>query len=197
MKADMELHQRMWRGWAGQEKMLGEKSKGLLVIFTGTGKGKSTAAFGMGSRALAQRMKLGVIQFVGGATNSAEYQALANNPLCDFRIFCTDCSWQTRDRNLDIAAVALAWETAKKMIEDASYQMVILDDLNLLLKYQYLSLDSLMQVLRQRRAGLHVVITGRYAPFELIDAADLVTEMRPVKHPLNHTRIAPQAGVEY
>jgi cob(I)alamin adenosyltransferase len=191
MKTDMELHQRMWRGWAGQETLPDEKTKGLLVVFTGSGKGKSTAAFGMGSRALAQQMKLGVIQFFGGANNSAEYQSLAKHPLCDFKIFCSHCSWQVRDRNVDIAAVAIAWEVAKKMLQDPSYQMVIL------LKHQYLSLDSLIQVLRQRPAHLHVVITGRYAPVELIDAADLVTEMRAVKHPLNHSRIAPQAGVEY
>lgn len=197
MKTDIELHHRMQRGRSGQGKLADEQSKGLLVVFTGTGKGKSTAAFGMGMRALAQRMKVGVVQFVGGAVNSAEYQYLASNPLCDFQIFCGDCTWESRERNADIATVTAAWDDAKRMIENPSYQMVILDDVNLLLKHQYISLDSLMHTLRHRRPGLHVVITGRYAPFELIDSADLVTEMRAIKHPLGSHRIAPQAGVEY
>jgi cob(I)alamin adenosyltransferase len=197
MKMDIELHHRMQRGRSGQGKLAHEQSKGLLVVFTGMGKGKSTAAFGMGMRALTQNMKVGVVQFVGGATNSAEYQYLASNPLCDFRIFCGDCTWESRERNADMVTVTAAWDEAKKMLENPIYQMVILDDVNLLLKHQYISLDSLMQALRHRRPGLHVVITGRYAPFELIDSADLVTEMRAIKHPLGSNRIAPQAGVEY
>ena len=197
MKSDIELHQRMWRGDAEQPALPGEKSKGLLVVFTGNGKGKSTAAFGMGLRTVAQKKRLGVVQFLGGSTSSAEYLSLGNHSLCDFKIFGTDCSWQSKDRNLDMGNVAAAWAEAKRMIEDPSYSMVILDEVNLLLKHQYLNLDALIRVLRHRRPDLHVVLTGRYAPFELIDFADLVTEMRPMKHPFPAQKVAAQAGVEF
>ncbi len=197
MRADIELHQRMWHGSSLSQEQQVDSSKGLLVVYTGAGKGKSTAAFGMGLRSLNRKMKVGVIQFLGGTTSSAEYQMLGQHPLCDFQIFGNDCSWQSKDRNADMVFVMNAWAEAKRMMADPSYHMVILDEINLLLKHQYLSLDALIRALKQRRPELHVVMTGRNAPFELLDFADMVTEMRAMKHPFDKQRAPAQAGIEF
>jgi cob(I)alamin adenosyltransferase len=211
MKADIELHQRMRQHFAERDgsptgQAAPEKEKGLLIIFTGTGKGKSSAAFGMGLRVLSHKMKLGVVQFIGSAAGSAEQRMLGANPNCDFQVACADCTWHSKDRNADMVTVAKGWAEAKRMIDDPSYHMVILDDLNLLLKYQYVSLDQVMKVFKQRREMLHIVVTGRHAPFELTDSADLVSEMRPLKHPYpqqqfqqhqHQQSIRAQRGIEY
>jgi cob(I)alamin adenosyltransferase len=200
MKTDIELHQRMMQrdSDSQQQQHLGiEKEKGLLIVFTGTGKGKSTAAFGMGLRILSHQRRLGVVQFVGGSKDSAEYRLIGTDPNCDFQVFGADCSWSSMDRNADMEAVAMGWAEAKRMIDDPSYQMVILDDLNLLLKYQYVNMDQVLRVFKRRREMLHIVVTGRHAPFELTDSADLVTEMRQVKHPYVKKGIKVQCGVEY
>ncbi len=197
MKADIELQQRRLGKELAQPNQAADSVHGLLLVFTGTGKGKSSAAFGMGMRALMQQMKLGVVQFCGGSATSSEYQSMGQHPLCDFQICGSECSWQSKDRHIDIANVNYAWSEAKRMIEDPSYGMVILDDINLLLKHQYLNLDHVMQTLRKRRRDVHIVMTGRYAPFELIDFADLVTEMRAVKHPFPNRAIPPQTGIEF
>jgi cob(I)alamin adenosyltransferase len=191
MKADIQLqHRRMAESNPGSVQ-------GLVVVFTGTGKGKSGAAFNLAWRAIAHKTKVGVVQFFGGSPHHADYQLLSKNPLCDFQIFGNECTWRAEDHRHDTGVVNAAWQEAVRMIGDVNYGMVILDDLPLMLKHQYLHPDQVMVVLRQRRAGLHVVIAGRYAPFVLIDYADIVTEMRSLKYPTPDRDIPAQAGIEF
>lgn len=174
------------------------RERGLVTVFTGNGKGKTGAAFNIAQRALASMMRVGVVQFCGGSPNSAEYKALAHQPLCEFKIFGSECTWKPADRNNDVATVNFAWVQAKDMLCDPTFDMVLLDEIHLVIKHRYLELDHLLRALRLRPKPMHVVLTGRHAPFELIDFADLVTEMREVKHPHSvETPMLPQAGVEF
>ncbi|MEN9868130.1 MAG: cob(I)yrinic acid a,c-diamide adenosyltransferase [Pseudomonadota bacterium] len=174
------------------------RESGLVTVFTGNGKGKTGAAFNMAQRALARMMRVGVVQFCGGSPHSAEYKALASQPLCDFQIFGAECTWDSKLRAVDIATVSFAWVQAKNMLCDPTFDMVLLDEIHLLLQHRYLQLDHLLRALRLRPKPMHVVLTGRHAPLELIDFADLVTEMREVKHPHSiATPMLPQAGVEF
>jgi cob(I)alamin adenosyltransferase len=200
MKTDPASHQRMSeRRKAGFEKKLAaaELEKGLLMVNTGNGKGKSTAAFGMGLRVIGHGMRLGVVQFIKGALHSAERDALALSAHCDFVTMGDGYTWNTQDREADIATARQGWDEARRMILSGDYQMVILDELNLVLKYAYLPLAEVLEVFSQRASQLHVVVTGRHAPDALIEAADLVTEMRLVKHPYREQGVKAQRGVEF
>ena len=200
MKTDPESHKRMTqRHKEGFEKKkaAAQKEKGLLIVYTGTGKGKSTAAFGMGMRILGHQMKLGVVQFIKGALHSAEREVLGANPNCDFHVVGAGYTWDTQDRAADMATAARGWAEAVRMINDPSYDMVILDELNIVLKYQYLDLAQVLEVFSQRREMLHIVVTGRHAPEGLIELADLVSEIRPLKHPYKEQGIKAQKGVEF
>ncbi|GAC1316171.1 MAG: cob(I)yrinic acid a,c-diamide adenosyltransferase [Collimonas sp.] len=200
MKTDPEAHKRMTqRHKEGFEKKkaAAQKEKGLLIVYTGTGKGKSTAAFGMGMRILGHQMKLGVVQFIKGALHSAERQVLGANPNCDFHVVGAGYTWDTQDRAADMATAAKGWAEAVRMITDPSYDMVILDELNIVLKYQYLDLAQVLEVFGQRREMLHIVVTGRHAPEGLIERADLVSDIRPLKHPYQEQGIKAQKGVEF
>ena len=200
MKTDPESHKRMsQRHKEGFEKKLAaaQKEKGLLMVYTGTGKGKSTAAFGMGMRILGHGMKLGVVQFIKGALHSAERQILGTHPLCDFHVVGAGYTWDTQDREADMQTSANGWAEAVRMINDPSYDMVILDELNIVLKYQYLNLDEVLDVFAKRREMLHIVVTGRHAPEALVTLADLVSEIRPIKHPYQEQGIKAQKGVEF
>jgi cob(I)alamin adenosyltransferase len=200
MKTDPDSHKRMTqRHKEGFErkKAAATKEKGLLIVNTGTGKGKSTAAFGMGLRVLGHGMKLGVVQFIKGALESAERRFLSAHPSCEFHVVGEGYTWNTQDRAADIRTARRGWAEAVRMIGDPSFGMVILDELNIVLKYQYLDLEEVLEVLRGRRAMLHVVVTGRHAPQPLLDLADLVSEIRPVKHPYQEQGIKAQAGVEF
>lgn len=200
MKTDPESHKRMsQRHKKGFEKKLvaAQKEKGLLMVYTGTGKGKSTAAFGMGMRILGHEMKLGVVQFIKGALHSAERQILDAHPLCDFHVVGAGYTWDTQDREADMVTSAKGWAEAVRMINDPTYDMVILDELNIVLKYQYLNLDEVLDVFAKRREMLHIVVTGRHAPEALIALADLVSEIRPIKHPYQEQGIKAQKGVEF
>ena len=200
MKTDPESHQRMTqRHKEGFErkKAAAQREKGLLIVNTGTGKGKSTAAFGMGLRVLGHGMKLGVVQFIKGALDSAERRFLSAQPGCDFHVVGEGYTWDTQDREADIRTARKGWTEAVRMIEDPSYTMVILDELNTVLKYQYLDLDETLDVFRRRREMLHIVVTGRHAPQPLIELADLVSEIRPIKHPYQEQGVKAQAGVEF
>lgn len=200
MKSDQESHKRMsQRHKAGFEKKkaAAQKEKGLLIVYTGTGKGKSTAAFGMGLRVLGHKMKLGVVQFIKGALDSAERDVLGGHANCDFHVVGQGYTWNTQDREADMRTAATGWAEAVRMIEDPAYDMVILDEMNIVLKYQYLDLDKVLEVFRQRREMLHIVVTGRHAPDELIALADLVSDIRPVKHPYQEQGIKAQKGVEF
>ncbi len=200
MKTDPESHKRMsQRHKEGFEKKLAaaQREKGLLMVYTGTGKGKSTAAFGMGMRILGHEMKLGVVQFIKGALHSAERQILGAHPLCDFHVVGAGYTWDTQDRVADMKTSANGWAEAVRMINDPSYDMVILDELNIVLKYQYLNLDDVLDVFAKRREMLHIVVTGRHAPEALVALADLVSEIRPIKHPYQEQGIKAQKGVEF
>jgi cob(I)alamin adenosyltransferase len=194
------LHrEKMQRRQAARKKVLATKTeeRGLLIVHTGTGKGKSTAAFGMVLRCLGHDMRVGVVQFVKGAWGTGERTVLAQFPdLVTCRAMGEGFTWDTQDRARDIAAARAAWEMAKEMIADQSYRMVLLDELNIVLRYGYLPLDEVMAVLKTKPRDLHIVVTGRNAPAELIEAADLVTEMTLVKHPFR-AGVKAQAGIEF
>ncbi|HTJ91541.1 MAG TPA: cob(I)yrinic acid a,c-diamide adenosyltransferase [Pararobbsia sp.] len=200
MKTDPQSHQQMTeRRKESYEKKRAEADveKGLLIVNTGTGKGKSTAAFGMAVRVLGHGMKLGVVQFIKGALHTAERDFLGRAEHCDFVTMGDGYTWNTQNRDADIATARKGWDAARTMILSGDYQMVVLDELNIVLKYEYLPLDEVLDVLSQRPAMLHVVITGRNAPERLIEAADLVTEMRLVKHPYREQHVKAQRGVEF
>jgi cob(I)alamin adenosyltransferase len=200
MKTDVEAHKRRTeRHKAGFEKnkAAAQKEKGLLIVYTGTGKGKSTAAFGMGLRVLGHGMKLGVVQFIKGALPSAERNVLGSNSQCDFHVVGAGYTWDTQDRAADMETTAKGWAEALRMINDSSYDMVILDELNIVLKYQYLDLAEVLDVFKSRREMLHIVVTGRHALPELIALADLVSDIRPLKHPYQEQGIKAQKGVEF
>jgi cob(I)alamin adenosyltransferase len=180
-----------------KKKAAATKEKGLLIVNTGTGKGKSTAAFGMGLRVLGHGMKLGIVQFIKGALPTAERELLGNHANCQFFTVGEGYTWNTQDRDADCAMARKGWSQALTMMRDPQYAMVILDELNIVLRYSYLNLDEVLQELKCRRSDLHVVITGRHAPPELIDMADLVSEMRQVKHPYKDQGIKAQKGIEF
>src|SRR3954447_23115497 len=195
-----QLHnEKMQRRQAARRKVLATKTeeRGLLIVHTGAGKGKSTAAFGMVLRCIGHGMRVGVVQFVKGAWGTGERDVLARFPdLVTCRAMGEGFTWDTQDRARDIAAARAAWEMAKTMIADPSYQMVLLDELNIVLRYDYLSLDEVIAVLRGKPRDLHIVVTGRNAPAPLIEIADLVTEMTLVKHPFR-AGVKAQAGIEF
>ena len=194
------LHrEKMERRQRARRKVLATKTeeRGLLIVHTGAGKGKSTAAFGMVLRCLGHGFRVGVVQFVKGAWSTGERTVLARFPdLVTCRAMGEGFTWDTQDRARDIAAARAAWETAKEMIADPSYRMVLLDELNIVLRYDYLPLDEVLPVLRDKPRDLHVVVTGRNAPAPLIEIADLVTEMTLVKHPFR-AGVKAQAGIEF
>jgi cob(I)alamin adenosyltransferase len=171
--------------------------KGLLIVHTGTGKGKSTAAFGLALRMLGRGQRVGVVQFIKGAWHSAERDALARfgNQLV-WHTMGEGFTWETQDRARDIAAAEKAWGKARELMDDPSLAMVILDELNIALRYDYLDLNAVVAALATRRADLHVVVTGRNAKPELVAAADLVTEMGLVKHHFA-AGVKAQAGIEF
>ena len=183
-----------------RDKMLSTKTieKGLLIVHTGPGKGKSTAAFGMVFRALGNGMKVGVVQFVKGKWETGERAVLEKFPeTCTIRSMGEGFTWETQDRERDIAAANAAWDMAKAMINDPSYDMVLLDELNICLRYDYLDLNDVIGTLSTRREMLHVIVTGRNAKDALIEAADLVTEMGQIKHPFREQNVKAQKGVEF
>jgi len=200
MKTDPESHKRMTqRHKEGFEKKkaAAQKEKGLLIVNTGTGKGKSSAAFGMGLRVLGHGMKLGVVQFIKGALETGEREFFRSHPKCEFHVVGQGYTWDTQDREADIRTAAKGWAEARRMIADPSFDMVILDELNIVLKYQYLDLTEVLEVFRDRREMLHIVVTGRHAPAELIELADLVSDIRPLKHPYKEQGVKAQKGVEF
>ncbi|MBL6936023.1 MAG: cob(I)yrinic acid a,c-diamide adenosyltransferase [Alphaproteobacteria bacterium] len=180
------------------KKLAGKtEEKGLLMVHTGPGKGKSSAAFGMALRCVGHDMRVGVVQFIKGAWDTGERRALEAFPeLVTFKALGEGFTWETQDKERDIAAAKAAWEAAKEMIADPTYAMVILDEMNIALRYDYLNIGEVVDVLVSRRPGLHVVVTGRNAKPELIEAADLVTEMTLVKHPFREG-VKAQPGVEF
>ncbi len=182
-----------------RNKMLATKTeeRGLLIVHTGPGKGKSTAAFGMVLRCIGHGMRVGIVQFVKGARETGERKVLEDySDLVTCRAMGEGFTWDTQDRARDIAAAKAAWEMSKAMMADPAYQLVLLDELNIVLRYDYLPLDEVIATLKAKPRDLHVIVTGRNAKPELIEIADLVTEMTMVKHPFR-SGVKAQKGIEF
>jgi cob(I)alamin adenosyltransferase len=174
-----------------------DKKVGIIIVNTGNGKGKSSSAFGMAVRALGHGMKVGVIQFIKGAMATGEEQFLRRFPEeVSFHAMGEGYTWETQDRERDIARAREAWDMARSFLRDPAYGLVVLDELNIALKYRYLDVHEVIADLLERPVMQHVVVTGRAAPPELIDIADTVTEMNVVKHAFK-AGIAAQAGTEW
>jgi cob(I)alamin adenosyltransferase len=195
-----DLHrQRMMRHKEAFEerKARATQEKGLLIVHTGAGKGKTTAALGLAFRALGQGMRVGIVQFIKGAIPTGEAALAARlAPALEMHTMGDGFTWNTQDRERDMASARKAWDRALALLRDPSFGMVILDELNVVLKYNYLPLEEVLGELRRRRPMLHVVVTGRNAAAELIDLADLVTEMKLLKHPYR-AGVKAQKGVEF
>jgi len=185
---------------AARDKIIATKTieKGLIMVHTGKGKGKSTAAFGLAARAIGNDMRVGVVQFVKGKWSTGERKVFDAFPdLIDHFSMGEGFTWDTQDRARDIAAAQGAWKRAKEMILDDSYQMVILDELNIVLRYDYIPIEEIIEFLTTQKPEMkHVVITGRNAKDELIEIADLVTEMTMIKHPFRNG-VKAQVGIEF
>ncbi len=190
---------KMRRIKAARDKMMAGKSgeKGLLLVHTGKGKGKSSSAFGMALRCLGHGMKVGIVQYVKGAWDTGEARFLARFPeLCEIKTLGEGFTWETQDKARDIAAAERAWAESARMLADPSYAMVILDEINIALRYDLIPLAQVLEGIAARPPLQHVVATGRNAPDALIEIADLVTEMTLVKHPFRDG-IKAQKGVEF
>lgn len=176
------------------------EARGLIIVHTGAGKGKSTAAFGMALRALGQGMKVGIVQFIKGAIETGEaafFRQLADSGAAiEMHTMGEGFTWKTQDRQRDIATAEKGWGKAVELLRDPTFDMVILDELNIATKYDYISPDTVVRELSNKREMLHVVITGRNAAPEVIEIADLVSEMKVVKHPYGKG-VQPQRGVEF
>ncbi|MGQ4808433.1 Corrinoid adenosyltransferase [Candidatus Entotheonellaceae bacterium PAL068K] len=180
-----------------RKKERATRDKGLIIVNTGPGKGKTTASLGMAFRALGQGMKVGIVQFIKGAMATGEAALITQLDLpIEMYTLGDGFTWNTQNRDQDIATVRTAWEQAVKLLRDASFDMVILDELNIVLRYAYLPLEDVLAELRHKRDRLHVVITGRNAKDALLDMADLVTDMKNVKHPYK-AGIKAQKGIEF
>ncbi len=172
-----------------------DRDQGVLLVLTGNGKGKSSSAFGMLARALGHGMQVGVVQFIKGSFSTGEEAFFRRFPEVRYHVMGEGFTWETQDRERDLQAAATAWDRAKELLADPEVSLVVLDELNIALKYQYVDLDELLEALRNRPDMQHVVVTGRGAPQALIDAADTVTEMQVVKHAFKDG-IRAQKGVE-
>ncbi|ETW95556.1 MAG: hypothetical protein ETSY1_30130 [Candidatus Entotheonella factor] len=180
-----------------RKKARANREKGLIIVNTGTGKGKTTAALGLAFRALGQELRVGIVQFIKGAipTGEAALVKQLNLPI-DMFTLGDGFTWNTQNREQDVETARQAWEQAVALLHDPAYDLIILDELNIVLRYDYLPLETVLETLRQKREMLHVVITGRHAHKALVELADLVTEMKPVKHPYK-AGIRAQKGVEF
>lgn len=177
-----------------------DKEKGLIIVHTGAGKGKSTAAFGMAIRALGQGMKVGIVQFIKGAIPTGEgafiQQIAAAGMNIEMHTLGEGFTWKTQDRERDIATAQKGWNKAVELMRDPTYDLIVLDELNIATKYEYIQPAVVVEELMNKRPMLHVVLTGRNASPEVVDIADLVSEMKVIKHPYAHG-VRPQRGVEF
>lgn len=196
---DIRHAEKMRKKQAAQAKIMENKTreKGLLIVHTGKGKGKTSAALGMVVRAIGHGMKVGVVQFVKGAMITGEKTVFDAFPdHVEFKPMGEGFTWDTQDRGRDMAVARLAWEEIKRMVADPAYDMVVADELNIVLRYDYLPLDEVLAVLQARHEMKHVIVTGRNAPDLLMNAADLVTDMTMVKHPFR-SGVKAQKGIEF
>jgi cob(I)alamin adenosyltransferase len=197
---DSERHRaKMAKRKAVQDKEVAEKTieKGLLIVNTGPGKGKTTAAFGLALRMLGYGKKVGVVQFIKGAWHTGEKDAFAAfGERVVWHTMGEGFTWETQDLARDIAAAERAWAKALELMGDPSISLIVLDELNIALRYDYLDLGKVVDALKARRSDLHIVVTGRNAKPALIEAADLVTEMTVVKHHFS-AGVKAQQGIEF
>ncbi len=171
--------------------------KGLLIVNTGPGKGKSTAAFGLLLRMIGHNRRCGVVQFIKGAWETGERNMISKFPdLVEWHTMGEGFTWETQDRDRDVAAARRAWDKAVELIHTPGMALVVLDELNIALRYEYLPLDEVVAALQARPHGVHVVVTGRNAKPELIEAADLVSEITAVKHHFT-AGVKAQQGIEF
>lgn len=171
------------------------ENRGVVLVHTGNGKGKSSSAFGMVARALGHNMRVGVVQFIKGDTATGEETFFRRFPEVEFHVMGEGFTWETQDKQRDIAKAQAAWDVACSMLRNPAIALVVLDEINIALKLHYLDVEQVLEALRNRPPMQHVVLTGRAAPDELIAFADTVTEMRPIKHAFD-AGIQAQKGVE-
>ncbi|EKE74123.1 MULTISPECIES: cob(I)yrinic acid a,c-diamide adenosyltransferase [Roseobacteraceae] len=201
-QSDSERHaSKMAKKKAARDKIMATKTdqKGLIIIHTGKGKGKSSAAFGMIFRCIAHDMKSAVVQFIKGGMDCGERDLITAKfaDLCEFYTMGEGFTWETQNKERDIEMAQAAWEKAKELIRNPENKMVLLDEINIALRYDYIDVNDVVAFLSTEKPPLtHVVLTGRNAKDELIEIADLVTEMELVKHPFR-SGIKAQIGVEY
>lgn len=196
---EMRHAEKMKKIQAARARIMAGKTveRGLIIVHTGPGKGKTTASLGMACRMIGHGMKVSIIQFIKGTMFTGESAVFEAFPdLVEMRPLGEGFTWDTQDKARDIAKVREAWEAAKARIMDPEWKMVICDELNIALRYDYLPIEEVLEVLAEKPADTHVVITGRNAKPELIEIADLVTEMTLVKHPFR-SGVKAQAGVEF
>jgi cob(I)alamin adenosyltransferase len=197
---DARHAEKMRKKKAVRDKIVATKTieKGLIIVHTGKGKGKSTAAFGMVFRALGHGMPVAIVQFVKGKWQTGERVALQKfADLVSINTMGEGFTWETQDRQRDLAAARAAWERAKALISAGKHRLVLLDELNIVLRYDYLPVEEIVAFLRNEKPGhVHVIVTGRNAPDSLIEVADLVTEMEMIKHPFR-SGVKAQMGVEF
>ncbi len=178
-------------------KQGGKKGRGLLLVFTGNGKGKTTAAVGLSVRAAGHRFRVCFIQFIKGGWKTGEMVGLSRcSDLIEFRAMGRGFTFKSDDIEKDKEMARNAWDAAKEAIRSGEYRMVVLDELTYPINYGMIDLDDLLETLRNRNSELHVVITGRNCPGEILEIADLVTEMKDIKHPYRHG-IKAQKGIEF
>lgn len=198
--SEAQYKRKMERRKEVQEQRLADRKveKGLIIVNTGNGKGKTTAALGVVLRSLGHGFNVAIVQFIKGGWEPAEKAALSHWPSqLKFHAMGEGFTWETQDRDRDIKTAQAAWEKALTYIRDASYRTVLLDEVNIALKLGYLSVEQVLAGLTEKPEMSHVILTGRGAPAELIERADLVTEMTLVKHPFREQGVKAQAGVEF
>ena len=198
---DARHNSKMAKKKAARDKIMATKSgdKGLIIVHTGAGKGKSSSGFGMILRCIAHEMPCAVVQFIKGAWDTGERRMIEAHfsDLCEFHAMGEGFTWETQDRARDVAMAAKGWEKAKELIRDPANRMVLLDEINIALRYDYLDIAEVVAFLSTEKPPMtHVVLTGRNAKEDLIELADLVTEMTLIKHPFR-SGIKAQAGVEF
>lgn len=201
---DEQYRHKMQRRKQVQEQRLAERTqeKGLVIVHTGNGKGKTTAALGMVLRSLGHGYRVAIVQFIKGAWEPAEKAAFShwtvgNSPQLEFHAMGEGFTWETQDRERDIEKAQHAWQTALTFIQNPEFRLILLDEVNIALKLGYLSIAEVLAGLAQKPPASHVILTGRGAPMELIEQADLVTEMAMVKHPFREQGVKAQPGIEY
>jgi cob(I)alamin adenosyltransferase len=195
-----QYKQKMQRRKEVQEQRLAQRSqeKGLIIVHTGNGKGKTTAALGMVLRSLGHGFRVAIVQFIKGAWEPAEKAVLSQwQEQLTFCAMGEGFTWETQDRERDIEKATEAWQKALEFICNREYQLILLDEINVALKLGYLEVDTVLAGLAQKPEGSHVILTGRGAPPQLIEKADLVTEMKLVKHPFQEQGVKAQPGIEF